>query len=764
MIPRTLVAAAALAVAIGAGCGDGAPATAQEPLRSPAPAPPAPRDSRLRDDLGGWEPAAELIEEASSLGDPERKAAALAALDAGPLAHKIDVLRAGLRLRDEVAARTCAARLTWEWIDNWECARCVDLLKADVLRPGSEASFDEFRSYLGTVDLPAFVDALPPLPWNYDKVEMVGHLHRLLHEDSIDVVAKLAGHPDAEIADTAVAIWWQTIADRSDRRREDALFLGVRDGKRPAHAPMPGLSSALVDELRSSYLADLSLGGPDAPPVKQETGIDNWTRRWCFDSTPGPQDEELLIEIADRCGTYSVWAAGGVATVLLGRLRGQASDEFLAADVVDDETSHAWMALAMRGAPGAVDHLAEWSAGEESDGHLVLAALMAADPVRARAVIEERVLGGDEDLALRTLSDLVECVAPGWSSEALAFDYRQMSWEGFEAKARAAPMSALRRAMVGFAVPGCRTRALAEMACRELDASFLTPELPDDVYVAFLETAAPESFRIALRRVAASDDEDARAAALGLLLEIGDPPSGAQLLELTENDPFGGVAELLGRSPSPEVLAFLQERVREREHKPPIEGLAVALGAPEGLDWPSEDVPSLVREELLAGRWREAFHAVLAAAPDEEHGDVGILRDDPQVRSYLERLRTRRDLGHYWYATGQLAAMGDAAARAEFWGAMTDGRYRITDKVAGFAKTLGGDLPATMPFWLEQLRSNCCRVSTSPWERLFGVETFTVPWRTPYDSAKDIWEAGTGPGGAGFVWSRICDRYVLAAR
>ena len=121
-----------------------------------------------------------------------------------------------------------------------------------------------------------------------------------------------------------------------------------------------------------------------------------------------------------------------------------------------------------------------------------------------------------------------------------------------------------------------------------------------------------------------------------------------------------------------------------------------------------------------------------------EHTREAVLKDDGDVRPYLLRLRERRELGLYWYATGQLAALGDAAARREFWKAMDDGRYRILYTSDVYPKTLGLDLSATMPFWMEQLRSSCCRAVTSagePWRALFDVETFEVPWRTPYACA-----------------------------
>ncbi len=793
---RTKTIALSIALAWFSGCTGPVAAPTPKPAASTAgtgpmvPSQPlasaASIDARLRADLGGWTPSADLLDTAEALGDPARKPATLAALDGASLAHRIDVFRAGLRLLDDAAGRACAAPLRWQWIDEWECARCVDLLKAEVLRPGGEGDFEEFRSYLGTSDLPAFIDALPPLPWKEDDpAKAVSELHRILDEDSMETWAKLARHPDSRIADEAVTSWWATVATRCERHREDALRLLDREpGTTFPSAPAVGLSPALVDQLRRYYLVTT----PEPPEVDPGTGpapdhakpMDIWTRRWCLQSTPGPQDEALLLDLARTWDEDDVGGPGGVAVVLLGHLRGEASDAWLREEAADDDASLAWMALAQRGDARAVEHLIAWSAEDHGfDSELPLAALLAADPAQGRNVIEMRVLGGDEALALLTLDQLATFLAPGWDGPAMAFDTSRVSWAGFEGRALATKMPALRRALLGVAVPACRTRAVAEAACRDLDTAFFATELPTRIWSgheairdveAFLETAAPEAFRAALRRVAAGEDEDARAAALDALLTIGDPASGAQLVELTRTESFGEATQLLGRSPAPEVLAYLKDCVRDRSWKRATGALAEALGAPEEFAWPSgaddDPVPQDVRDALLSGRWLDAFHALLAAQPDVPHGDVAIRRDDAAVRAYLERLRDRRELGMHWYAVGQLSAMGDAAARAEFWKALQVGRYRISYDADPFVTTLGGDLAATMPYWLDQLRGSCCKVvhNGEPWNDYFDVETFTTPWRTPYAVAKEIWDAGTGPGGRGFAWSRIRRTYVVAAR
>jgi hypothetical protein len=113
--------------------------------------------------------------------------------------------------------------------------------------------------------------------------------------------------------------------------------------------------------------------------------------------------------------------------------------------------------------------------------------------------------------------------------------------------------------------------------------------------------------------------------------------------------------------------------------------------------------------------------------------------------------------------------MGDGEAWREVSSAWTAGRYRITDTASVYARTRGGDIDATIPDLMEELRGSCCKAGQSggqAWSHLFDVDSYPRDgnWRTPYERARRLWQAGKGPGGPGFVWSRIQGRYVLGAR
>jgi len=128
---------------------------------------------------------------------------------------------------------------------------------------------------------------------------------------------------------------------------------------------------------------------------------------------------------------------------------------------------------------------------------------------------------------------------------------------------------------------------------------------------------------------------------------------------------------------------------------------------------------------LRAARPEAALAEYLAHLPAS---CVSVLRqvDTPAVRAHLARLREDRSLECYAEATAVLAALGDEEARAETLRAMRAGRYRWVDEVCGddaALATLGYDFQATIPFWLDELETNCCRriVSMNVFEEAFGL-------------------------------------------
>jgi hypothetical protein len=736
------------------------------------------RDARLREDCGGFEPAAPVVDAAQAFARSTDRDAALAAMSPR---DRVEMLRAGLRLADDAAARACAARLEWEQIDRWECARCVDLLVDGVQRLEGEGDLESLRSYLGSVELSRYLRALPPPMSRRDPTDYsVGAVHRIARWDHIPDYVALATRRDPELADTALSDLG-LLGRWNDDFREEVQRAFLANAGAPAPDGLDdgqGLSPALAASLSWFRLDPVGSKG-----VKKDESLDDSDLRWLWESTPGPRDAILLTLLAERWPD-NPFGAGGVALTLLGKLGDAESLAYLQRRAAEDEDTSAVWALARRGDAAMIGRTEEMARKGEQ---FALAVLMEADPKRARRLIEETLLGPDDAAANEILDALTEFAVPGAWWEPLGYEWRRTSFDGFERAALAAKIPALRLGWIGITVPGCRTRAIAEAVAKSIAPGDLAEDHLSDVapsrcdlgeLAAFLETNAPATFTSALRRIRAAKGDDAQNAT-EWLVAMGDPETAAAVVAEPAEERWSYVD--LARSRAPAVVAHLAARIREvlatsdpdNELSSLVEALAVAHGlsreAAQAFTFGERPVSRAAAEAALAGRPLDALAEVLAASPDDMLGAVGAA-DDPRVRAYLARLRERRELGLYWYATGQLAVLGDPAARADFWGAMQDGRYRIMDGAEEFERTLGWDLAATMPFWIEELRSQCCRIVTGSSgnivERVLGGEDYYhSPYRTAYRRAKEVWDAAGGR----FVPSRIlsdrtCPRFVPAPR
>jgi hypothetical protein len=371
-------------------------------------------------------------------------------------------------------------------------------------------------------------------------------------------------------------------------------------------------------------------------------------------------------------------------------------------------------------------------------------------------------------------------------------DWRRTSFDGIESAASARPLPALRLAGIALVVPGGRTTRLAQRVAERLQPDDLLRGMADgddllawlalDRLGAFLETGAPDAFRAALRRIA-SRDGGAADVALDWLLRIGDPESADRLIERSEAT--GAPCVTLARTRSPRVREHFERALRKAQASPDdpyesayarslVAGLAVLHGIPE--DAASAFDSDLTQEQVdavLDGRPVDALVSILRdllarADPDDPDvpgpqwaGNVGAVRD-PRIREGLLDVRRRRDLDCAWWATGQLAAQGDTAARAEVLQVIRDGRYRlIDDDGEPFPLTLGWDLAATLPHWIDELETNCCRacVAAQVLEETIGFRDGSQI-RTDAERAREIWEAAGGR----FAPSRILGAYDSVPR
>ncbi len=112
-----------------------------------------------------------------------------------------------------------------------------------------------------------------------------------------------------------------------------------------------------------------------------------------------------------------------------------------------------------------------------------------------------------------------------------------------------------------------------------------------------------------------------------------------------------------------------------------------------------------------------------------------------------------------WKCLATQGLRGDARARADFWSALRTGRYGWLFEFDPVLHTLGRD-PGTLPHWLSDLDSNCCRVSDGldgdvfeePYAmyELYGTEDYGVAM--PLSERARLWFRWSG---GRFAWSPL---------
>lgn len=773
-LPGVLLAAAVLGGCASGGAPPDAPPAA--PAAAHSSPPPAPLPA-----LGGWTPPPDATALALRLGsasETERAAAeeALALLDDE---GRCTVFRAGLRLPDGPAAVACAARLPWKWLDERESARCVALLTPVLFAPDSPVDFEEFRSYLGSDELGPILEMLisgsPEVDADQDPAGAVSELHRIVRAEHFPALCRLAVHPDEGLRDAAFGALHTALANTDAHREAFARVLLAHWQDRLVEGPeVPpedgtGYPALLREVLRRCFVAR-----------EGDRTIEQWALRWMNDVSPGPGDAELLLAM-EETGLLSPGAESSLLLALGGLRDGETGailEARLAAAATGEEgrslLAAALAASARRGSEEAARRLRAL-AGEDPTAFVLLAER---DPAAAASLLRGMLVHPDPETAAWARDWVRWTLIRG---EQLERPLPDALFEGIEEVALASSMDGAALARLGSLHPTLATRRLARAAVERLARA--EPGSLDPREVGFLEVAAPEEFRAHLRERAAEPlepENPAAGEALAWLLRWGDPPSGARLAawveaRRAEGEEFEGSLGLLARSPCPEAEALLA-------------GLAAGEGWPHealsayadlhGFEGGSlgfilfnheESLPDpALREEfrrlVLAGRPMDALAAVLAARPDHEGWDLGAV-DDPRVRAHLEGLRDRRSPGLHRYATEQLLLAGDAAAREELWSAYRAGRYRWIDEADREPLTLGDDL-STLPFWIGELESACCRFYKPAWflDNWFGIQPFDFQGDRDTDSLvvpaavlRRWWDRV----GTRLRWSRIAEEFVV---
>jgi hypothetical protein len=641
-----------------------------------------------------------------------------------PPERNLDDLLRDLESEDEAVVLAAAKQLVWEELSHAEMSRIVPLLwKALLADPDfdSDVDFDDLRSMIGSSEIPAILATLPQDFPDGASAWIAGGLHRMMRAEHIPLVAEAVGR----MRDPAER--WDFLYDclviplgYTNRHRELATRTLLRNAPRPgepvwqepeSEGPgLPLLLGAGLDRFREN---------PEETPLPP-----NWLARWLYVERPGPKDEARLIDVLEKAGEGLL---GLNAARALGFLSDAKSMEALAAT----GNEPAFLAARVRRGDAAARRKL---LGRAAISGSFLAVLFEVDPEAATALVRETVLGSDEDAAFFMFSALDGLVTGDAANEGVVV--REEWFAGIGDEALRQPLTGLRLASIGRFVPGARTREIAERAATLLsqrpprtgdEAEFLGYALP------FLEVGAPGACVSLLRKMAASKVEAVRESGLRSLVALGDR----------------GCPDLLD--------PYLARLAADFE----IDALAQYDGLPPGTRLlPTDEKP--IVELLLAG---EPVEAVLACFRQEGGGvsGAGWVKDE-RIRDWLLSLRRDRSAGRYAEATGQLAIYGDPEARAETWAALTTGRYRWVDNSDSDVMTLGHDW-STIPFWISELESNCCRfcVVAQVFEDLFGIDPmdFTHSRRfTPAEVVAEFWAGHSGD----LVFSRLAGRYVPGVR
>jgi hypothetical protein len=717
-----------------------------------------------------WTPPNAALDFARRLNDATAKEAALAELERVSPRTRIEILRAGLRLADGPAAVACASRLGAEHLDAWESRRVIDLLLPVAFSSVTEADYNSsLRFILGCDDLPRLFESMPDGgPW--DEEVRLGKIHVYVRAEHLPVIAPKLLSADPRVRSAAEEAVSSGLQYTDKHREAVAAVFWQLAGRKPdgsdADAPsdpepaLPGLSLWLRRMLQVAILEDHE--------SIDTVGAAAWTLRWLATEIPGPLDVPLLLDIAGRLRLLKFSEGLCVALRALGRVSGDATPVEWDALASGEGEAASYAALGARARRGDRIALSELKDLAQKSG-LALAFLFDAVPEQAlghiSTLIKEGRLGGLHDSDRGEESEFV-CM------ETLAGNYA-LDWDRFLLKSATndliAPQTPLRDLCFAFLrLPGFRTKIVAGEIMRRLeghlnsgDFSAWLPELDHricgsdrETLMSALEVTDGGRLRSLLRGWARADIAEARDLGCRYLLLLGDPLCWKPLMEwILDNDPRVETMKLLGRSSCPELVEYLkalpapwelgQESGLSPELASAIEtgaclaALACALGVAEDFELDETFDEGFPRGRTAWNRMRGgdvqgALDDMLAALQEAGSAETGRMSrgisncDHPAARSYLEELRQRRELGRYWWATGQLAIMGDEEARAEIWDVVRTGRYGTCEEIGDVrALSLGRNVHA-LNYWVSELESNCCRVHTLAGSAFFEEISLSV--------------------------------------
>ncbi len=706
-------------------------------------------------------------------------------LQPGP---RVRLLIQGMQLENTKVAAWCALQLSWTELSNAEAPRFLELLWSQLTQPRTEADLEQFKSLLGTTEVGALLEKLPPsgnrdLPGKL----LLTQLRFQLRPDHIPALCRIFLGEDLELANTALERICALLSCGDRYRDLIARTLLLRKAEldlrkaRNAHGLGPTQSIVLPEKTDGYppllhaclvHFFDKEQVTLRGRPWKAQ--IDDWLWRWAREIRPGPSDRELLLKLL----TCKQIPGENLALQGLGWVGKPVDRETIRSygQSTPGGKLTAWASLVRLGDEKALQQLEERAASDV----MALGFLLELAPKRARPLIEEVLREGSVSKVQEILNLPREDAALRLGIT-LRWD-RDYAW--LENLLRRGNIPILHRVALLVRVPAFRSQSLLFCLAdaglfRDLTAEETPALYQGDMveFLALLETSSRRQARRFLEALAQHEEKSIRNYAVDMLLRLGAPGWEDRLIERVRWAQKANVDAqriLLGRTRTDKIRAWLTEIATSEETTSlsAMRGLGIACGLPAALTWLDEDDvldEKDARHVLQALREDHAVEALLfwlqkstALFPERPPAaDLGLVKD-PRITAFLVGLRNQRELGLYAWATGQLALQGHAEARAEQEAVLRIGRYRWIEEASAWSLLLDPDL-SRLPDLVRKLENNGCAYAsvTTMFEDLLGLDfENTGFYNTPQRMAVEWWKRSQGR----LRYSHILDRYLIVAK
>lgn len=618
------------------------------------------------------------------------------------------LLRAIWSKRADVAIRSAAA-LSYKVLDARHAERVMELILPEGARENAPGDFEAIRSIIGSTEVPAYLMYVLKAGLNDDQLESIGgNFHRMALPWHLPVLAWFRRTHGQDV-DTAGELWFSQWYSQQHVRVRSFVDLGRDLGPDVVAHIRAHLEDATTDPTWSVlpfprwYLASLPFSDEDAP--------------WLVAAAK-------RLEDSDREGR-STWGPAWHAVVrALGRLSDKESLVYLRshADPVREGGGAVVAALARRGDRAALAELVRRATDSENgDQSEDLLRLMDLDPAIGLPLAVDLIAARAGPVVDKEGDEASVAVFGRWDLESLylglALDESSFLGlaEAIEPLLGHCTVSQLGELLADM--PLCNTRAVAtelfERLESEAEAGFQPlgveaddPEAMDYVdevarQLAPLHALDPDRLLRLLRGYLARSRGASKDLAASLLLRLHDRASLSGILGVArarlpngiDHQYDGDWRHMSGKG----TLEYLR-RYHGLHHEPgdPADDAIIDVACAQGLE---PDGAHEMRYSLYVLSQED----VLAMHADVLAGRLTAVRE--RVAATLAR-HPREVAEQLYFATHA----GDGRARQEFWSILRTARYRYLHGCDFPFHRLRRDL-STLPHWIHELESNCCRVS-----------------------------------------------------